>query len=219
MKKTRKPSPSKWKFLTAGLVLLPLQEASAHHMTGGRLPATFGEGLISGLAHPVIGLDHLAFIIAIGLLSLRFSRGLLLPLAFVITGLFGTWLHLRLVNLPGPEILVSSSVVIFGLLLILPSRFPLAGLLALTGLAGVAHGYAYGESIVGAGMVPLGSYLFGFTFIQFAVAWLSRFTARTVFGENGPRLQVAQRFAGFGISALGMVFLITAVRVGVHSFH
>ncbi len=39
----------------------------AHHVMGGRMPATFAEGLLSGLGHPVIGIDHLAFIVAVGL--------------------------------------------------------------------------------------------------------------------------------------------------------
>src|SRR5262249_57584778 len=40
--------------------------AFAHHMMGGRTPSTFMEGLLSGLGHPVIGLDHLAFLLAVG---------------------------------------------------------------------------------------------------------------------------------------------------------
>ena len=38
------------------------QKAMAHHAMGGRMPANFFEGFISGLAHPIIGLDHFAFI-------------------------------------------------------------------------------------------------------------------------------------------------------------
>src|SRR5712671_6319681 len=46
--------------------LLMADPAFAHHVMGGRLPATFGEGLLSGLGHPVIGIDHLAFLVAVG---------------------------------------------------------------------------------------------------------------------------------------------------------
>jgi hypothetical protein len=35
--------------------LLAAAPASAHHVMGGRTPSTFLEGLLSGLAHPVIG--------------------------------------------------------------------------------------------------------------------------------------------------------------------
>ncbi|MGZ5897221.1 MAG: HupE/UreJ family protein [Xanthobacteraceae bacterium] len=45
-----------------GLIILALSSASAfaHHVMGGRTPATFGEGILSGFGHPVIGLDHFA---------------------------------------------------------------------------------------------------------------------------------------------------------------
>jgi len=40
--------------------------AIAHHMTDGKLPANFA-GFMSGLGHPIIGFDHFAFIVAVGL--------------------------------------------------------------------------------------------------------------------------------------------------------
>ena len=42
------------------------EPALAHHVMGGRMPATFGQGFLSGLGHPVIGLDHLAAVVAVG---------------------------------------------------------------------------------------------------------------------------------------------------------
>jgi urease accessory protein len=72
----------------AALVSVPLVLAAApvfaHHMMGGRTPATFMEGLLSGLAHPVIGLDHFAFLAAIGIAVGAFGLNLLLPVAFVV---------------------------------------------------------------------------------------------------------------------------------------
>src|SRR5262249_29863369 len=41
--------------------------AFAHHVMGGKTPSTFVEGLLSGTGHPVIGPDHLAFLLAIGI--------------------------------------------------------------------------------------------------------------------------------------------------------
>ena len=38
--------------------------AFAHHAMDGQMPTSFAQGLLSGLAHPVIGPDHLAFIIS-----------------------------------------------------------------------------------------------------------------------------------------------------------
>src|SRR6267378_2162800 len=44
------------------LAVLP-RMAWAHHFMDGGLPETFAQGLLSGLGHPVIGLDHAAFIV------------------------------------------------------------------------------------------------------------------------------------------------------------
>jgi urease accessory protein len=48
------------------------------------------EGFFSGMAHPVIGLDHLAFIIAAGLVGGLIKRGIIIPITFVVVSLGGT---------------------------------------------------------------------------------------------------------------------------------
>ena len=53
-------------FAPAALILFASGPASAHHAMGGKTPTTFAEGMLSGLGHPVIGADHLAFLIAVG---------------------------------------------------------------------------------------------------------------------------------------------------------
>ena len=46
----------------------------AHHPTGGNTPDTFSSGLLSGLAHPIIGIDHLIFLILLGILAYFSSK-------------------------------------------------------------------------------------------------------------------------------------------------
>jgi urease accessory protein len=50
---------------------------------GGKMPSTFGEGLLSGLGHPVIGPDHLAFLVAVGIAVGVGGLSLALPIVFV----------------------------------------------------------------------------------------------------------------------------------------
>jgi urease accessory protein len=45
----------------AALLLLYTTAAFAHHVMGGETPSTFVDGLLSGIGHPIIGADHLAF--------------------------------------------------------------------------------------------------------------------------------------------------------------
>ncbi len=42
-----------------------MPSARAHHPMGGQTPETFSQGLLSGFGHPIIGIDHLAFLIVI----------------------------------------------------------------------------------------------------------------------------------------------------------
>ena len=158
--------------LGAGFAMLLLAPvANAHHMMGGRVPETFTEGLLSGLAHPIIGLDHFAFLLVAVLLSftLRGVARYAVPVAFVMATLAGTVFHLGEGDIPFVETLVSLTVLFAGLLAYTrksPSALFLSGLFM---VAGVLHGYAYGESIVGAENTPLFAYLVGFSLIQYAV--------------------------------------------------
>ena len=154
-----------------GLLLLASSPALAHHAMGGATPQTFDQGLLSGLAHPVIGLDHFAFLVVAMLLScaLKGTARFLVPLAFVGATLGGTALHLGAANIPMSETLVALSVVIGGVLA-LTRRYPGAfALSAIFAVSGILHGYAYGESIVGAETTPLLAYLIGFAAVQYAL--------------------------------------------------
>lgn len=158
--------------LAAAAAALASGPALAHHPMGGALPLTLGQGLLSGLGHPVIGPDHLAAVLAAGLLAAAAGVTALLPLAFVLASLAGVGLHLALVDLPLAETLVAVSVVAFGLALLaqrLPRRWGVF-LAAAFAAVGVVHGYAYGESIVGAEPAPLYAYLLGLALVQAGLA-------------------------------------------------
>ncbi len=122
----------------------------AHHVMGNRLPANAWEGLLSGLAHPVVGIDHLAFVIVLGVIATQLGWGLAIPTTFLLVAMAETGLPLAKVDIPGAEIAISGFVLLIGLALALGNRLNLIGLGLFSGLAGILHGYAYGESIVGA---------------------------------------------------------------------
>ncbi len=200
-------------FLFASLGLLLMSSpALAHHPFGGKTPTNFFEGFLSGLGHPVVGIDHLTFTIAIGLLAATLGlRGLAIPIAFVIAAVAGTGFHLASVDLPALEIIISASVLLFGIFL---ARKSVPNLVLATlgaAVAGIFHGYAYGEAIIGAEMNPLVAYLVGFTFIQLAIALIAytigQFTIKTV--SEPPNLSL--RFAGFTICGIGAAFLASSV--------
>lgn len=188
--------------------------AIAHHPLGGKLPANFFEGIMSGFGHPVIGFDHLAFIIASGLIAVGIARGILIPIAFVIATGIGALIHLQAINLPMPEIIIAASVAVFGILLFIGNKQTKAAnytlvVAGLATLAGIFHGYAYGEGIFGAEPTPLVAYLIGFMVIQLVISLGVYFIASKAV-TNIPR-QYLTRFAGGAIASTGIVFLSSAI--------
>lgn len=175
---------------------------------GGRLPATAWEGFLSGLAHPVIGLDHLAFVVAIGLVAAGQPWRYGIPLGFVLASLLGTGIHLAGWDPLGlTELAIASSVVLFGLLLVQPRQIPSWLLLIGGSLAGLFHGYAYAETIIGAQPMPWVGYLLGLSTVQYGVALLALWAAE----RWGLRIPGLTRWAGWAITVVGAAFLTLAV--------
>lgn len=196
-------------------MLLVASPALAHHPFGGETPDSFLTAFLSGLGHPVIGLDHLAFVIAAGLLAAAMGRSLSIPAAFVVASLAGTGLHLLALDLPIPELIISASVLVFGGLLALKNRPGVPVAIALAAIAGVFHGYAYGEAIVGAEMGPLVAYLLGFSLVQMAIAAAAYWLGRRVTAHASEASGLALRFAGFAICGVGGAFLSSLILEAV----
>lgn len=179
--------------------------AHAHHAMDGQTPTTLYEGLVSGLAHPVIGLDHLAFILAAGLFAAVAGMSLFAPLLFVAGSLVGVGLHLMLLDLPAAEIVIAASVLAGGWLLARGRAVESHMLVfALFLVVGVFHGYAFGEAIVGSEQTPLIAYLAGLAAIQSAIALGVYFLVRS----RGWAVEATQpRLAGAAIVGVGITFL------------
>ncbi|MGF1514617.1 MAG: HupE/UreJ family protein [Elainellaceae cyanobacterium] len=190
--------------LIAALGFLVAAPALAHHPFGGQTPSSAVEGFLSGLGHPVVGLDHLAFVIAAGLLAAAVGRGLMIPVSFVLASLAGTGLHLLGLNLPAPEFTISASVLMFGGILALKHRPQTVTITALAALSGLFHGYAYGEAVVGAEMTPLVAYLLGFAVVQGAIAAATCWVANHL---TSGKQTLGLRFAGFALAGAGAAFL------------
>lgn len=197
--------------VVAGAIALLLSSAAAyaHHAMGGTTPQTFAHGLLSGLAHPVIGLDHLAFVLAAGILAAPLERGPLMPLLFLAGGALGSALHLGGLALPGAEIAISLSVVALGALM-LARRSPPAVLVALFAGAGLFHGHALTEAIVGAEATPLVAYFAGLVAVQYALSIAALYAARWVVAARPAAARRALAAAGIVTVAVGSAFLAAA---------
>lgn len=194
--------------LSLGGLVAIASPAAAHHAMDGQLPSTVFEGLMAGLAHPIIGLDHFAFMVTIGLLGLVY-RSLWIPLSVLGAAMVGTAVHLLGWSPLWPELWVALSVLAGGSLLVMRQRLPWGAIAALGGLAGLFHGYAYGEAIFGAAQPPLLSYLVGFTLIQAVVMAIAYGIGNTLLGhqaDSGLDRSVPLRLAGAAIAGIGFTF-------------
>jgi hydrogenase/urease accessory protein HupE len=178
--------------------------AHAHHVMDYATPATALEGLLSGLGHPVIGVDHLLFIAGAGVLAARFKRGYLLPLVFVAASIAAAGMRYLGVDAGMNELWIAGSLAVLGAVMLAtrkPTGVVVAGLFL---VAGALHGYALAESIVGAERTPLAAYLAGLAVIQSAIA-LAAWRVSAWLAEHRPRVPV-QRLVGAAVGVAGLVF-------------
>jgi urease accessory protein len=197
-----------------GVVLPFVSPASAHHLMGGELPSTAWHGLLSGLGHPIIGIDHLAFIVGVGLMAHLAGRIALLPLLFVAGTVLGCFMHIQGHDLPLSELLIAVTIVVAAGIIGTLARIPIVILGSLFVLAGVFHGYAYGESIVGAETAPLAAYMIGFGVIQYCIAVASGTAVRMIAGRANVSETLVMRLAGGGMALVAAVAFVNIALVG-----
>lgn len=116
---------------------------------------------LSGILHPVNGLDHLLVMLAVGLLATQYqgrSRWLL-PIAFVAMMLFGFLLSAAGFGLPQVESVIAVSVMVLGACLAFNQILPLLLAACLVGIFGLFHGAAHGTEV---GQYALMDYAIGF---------------------------------------------------------
>ncbi|TIP89773.1 MAG: HupE/UreJ family protein, partial [Mesorhizobium sp.] len=103
-------------------------------------------GFFAGLEHPLLGMDHLLAMIAVGIIGARAGGRsiVLVPLAFVSAMVAGAFLGMAGIGLPSLETAIALSLVVFGAMVGLARPLPMAAAAALTALFGLFHGNAHG---------------------------------------------------------------------------
>jgi urease accessory protein len=124
------------------LVVLALAPFPALAHPGGPLE----HGLAGGFLHPLMGMDHLAVMLTVGLWAglQGGAARLALPGAFMAAMALGMGLGMAGVAMPGVEAGVLASVLLLGVLTALAVRMPLTVAAPLVGLVGLLHGHAHG---------------------------------------------------------------------------
>lgn len=125
--------------LAAALLTPTLAFAHPHHAHGA-------DGFATGLAHPLLGLDHVLAMLAVGLWAAMMGGRAVwaAPAVFL-----GAMLAAGMVGFGAQEFalvehVILASIIVLGLGIALALRAPMLPALALIAVFGAAHGYAHG---------------------------------------------------------------------------
>lgn len=174
------------KIFAAALLMPSMAFAHAGHDSG----APF----ISGLTHPIGGLDHVLAMVAVGLWAASVGGRAIwaLPAAFVAAMVAGGALGAAHIGLPLVEPTILASSIIVGVAIAIAARLPLSMMLVMVAAFGLVHGHAHGAE---GPLHGLAAYAVGFS-----VATAALHAAGLMLG----RLPVA-RWLGAVTAAVGVV--------------
>jgi urease accessory protein len=161
-------------------------------------------GFVGGLAHPVVGPDHVAAMVAVGLWGAFLGPPaiFLLPVVFPLIMAFGGALGILGVPLPGTEIGIAISAVLLGLAVVFAVRPPTWMAAVLVGVFAIFHGHAHGAEL------PAGADALAYS-AGFVVATGLLHLAGIALGllARWPAGRLAVRGAGGLIALAGVIFL------------
>ena len=184
------------KFIGALLALFVALPATAFaHNIGGN-------GIESGLTHPLLGLDHLLAMVAVGVISSQIGGKAIwkVPATFVACMILG----LFLTGLPFVEVAIALSVVVLGLAIVLSGRIQLKWILGCVAFFALFHGQAHGAempAIANATLYTLG-FIISTSLLHITGVAIGHFATKTNFTNT------MLKFAGVSISLMGLFFLV-----------
>jgi urease accessory protein len=125
---------------------------------------------------------------------------------FLIASMAGVALHLAGIGLGATEALVAASVLMVGLALLMTRRVSAGALLAGFALAGLFHGHAFAEAVIGAEATPILAYLAGLAVIQGALM-----LGAMALAQEAMRARWLRPAMGAVASVAGVGFLVVAL--------
>lgn len=188
------------------LLLLTLAATAHAHVETG-----VAGGLASGLLHPVLGIDHLIAMVAVGLWGAQLGAPAiwLLPITFPLVMAVGALLGVAGIALPAVETGIALSALALGAAVLCNWRPSLLLATPLIAIFGLLHGHAHGTELPGAAN-PL-AYGVGFV-IATGLLHLAGIALGSLI--RWPAGQRIVRMTGGGIAALGAYFLLASFGAG-----
>ncbi len=106
-------------------------------------------GLLSGLVHPISGLDHVLAMVAVGIWGAQLGPPAIwvLPVTFPMVMAVGGMFGLLGMLIPGAEVAIGLSALLLGLMIAFERRPEVRAAAALVGIFAIFHGYAHGAEL------------------------------------------------------------------------
>jgi urease accessory protein len=163
-----------------------------------------GAGLAQGFAHPLLGLDHLLAMVAVGAWAGQLGGRAVwsVPAAFMAMMAAGAGLAFAGVSFPAVELGIVGSLLVLGTLIAAAVRLPMAFGGALVGFFALFHGHAHGSEIPEAASGAL--YVLGFVA---ATALLHGIGVAACLYLQGSTRQWVVRAGGAGVATAGLLML------------
>lgn len=105
-----------------------------------------GSGVMAGVTHPILGLDHLLAIFSMALFAkIQYPEGAWQVIfSFVGVMMVGGLLGISANSFPLEELVIKGSVIVYGLLLVSRARIPIKAYALIGVVIGLFHGHAHG---------------------------------------------------------------------------
>lgn len=199
------------KLLVSTLSALFTIPAFAHHPLGGMPMETFSHGMLSGIGHPLLGFDHLFFVLLVGIAATFTANRLLSPLAYIVAMLVGCLTTAMWTSLPAVELGIALSLLVLGGMLLSGRQFSGATLLVAFAAFGLFHGSAFGASIAtqesGFATPVLLGYLIGLGAVQYGLALIGG-TVCTSIWKASSMAALQPRLAGAMVAGAGLFLVL-----------
>lgn len=106
-------------------------------------------GFVTGLQHPISGLDHVIAMLAVGLWGAQLGNPALwlLPVVFPMMMAGGGCLGLLGIPLPGVEVGIAVSAIVLGLMVLAEARLKIYLAMVIVAFFAIFHGHAHGTEL------------------------------------------------------------------------
>ncbi len=131
-------------FLTISLIYFFTAFAAQAHSGEG-----YGGGFVAGFTHPILGWDHVAAMVAVGIWGAFLGAPAIwiLPVVFPLVMAFGAIAGIIGIPIPAIETGIALSAVVLGIMIVFAVKPPIWICAVIVGSFAIFHGYAHGTEL------------------------------------------------------------------------